>query len=66
MAYGVIMLYHLHMPSYILRRFTEYSSKANLLQKPVWTESCIGNKTCSQRRDAKKEVLTLSTTLNTN
>ena len=24
MAYGVIMLYHLHMPSYILRTFTEY------------------------------------------
>gem|GEM_PF-3210053 len=26
MAYGVIMLYHLHMPSYILRTFTEYPS----------------------------------------
>lgn len=24
MAYGVIMLYHLYMPSYILRTFTEY------------------------------------------
>ena len=24
MAYGVSMLYHLHMPSYILRTFTEY------------------------------------------
>ena len=24
MAYGVILLYHLHMPSYILRTFTEY------------------------------------------
>ena len=24
MTYGVIMLYHLHMPSYILRTFTEY------------------------------------------
>ena len=30
MAYGVIMLYHLHMPSYILRTFTEYPS----LQEP--------------------------------
>lgn len=27
MAYGVIMLYHLHMPSYILRTFTEYPEK---------------------------------------
>lgn len=24
MAYGVIMLYHLHMPSYVLGTFTEY------------------------------------------
>ena len=29
MAYGVIMLYHLHMPSYILRTFTEYPSLKN-------------------------------------
>ena len=29
MAYGVIMLYHLHMPSYILRTFTEYPFLVN-------------------------------------
>lgn len=33
MAYGVIMLYHLHMPSYILRTFTEYPFLCHIIQK---------------------------------
>ena len=36
MAYGVIMLYHLHMPSYVLGAFTEYpfpdNHESNLVQ----------------------------------
>ena len=31
MAYGVIMFYHLHMPLYILRAFTEYPEIDSLL-----------------------------------
>ena len=35
MAYGVIMLYHLHMPSYILRTFTEYPYLFSLKKQKI-------------------------------
>jgi hypothetical protein len=31
MAYEVLMLYHLHMPSYFLGKFTEYPQEQNII-----------------------------------
>lgn len=43
MAYEVVMLYHLHMPSYFLGTFTEYP--CNRLLKPLYREDSDKSKT---------------------
>ncbi len=44
MAYEVIMVYHLHMPSYFLGTFTEYPEKEKsdyLTGKYDWERECV-------------------------
>ena len=41
MAYKVIILYRLYMPSYVLGTFTEYPYKESGLHEPVCIISCM-------------------------